>query len=204
MASDPWRSANTPLLAASIALMTLSIVGTRVVFAMPLDLRANWIFRVTGVRGSSKMLAATRRSLWVFSALPVWLATAAFCLRLWPWRQAAGHLILLALIGLLLTDICLLGFRKFPFACSYLPGKSQINMVVLGALGLLYFVTLSVKIEQQLLQDPRTTALMLTPFAFAALGLRIWTAAANSGEGEDNLKFEEERPPAIQELGIRA
>ena len=28
-------------------------------------------------------------------------------------------------------------------------------MVVLGALGLLYFVTLSVKIEQQLLQDPR-------------------------------------------------
>ena len=53
-----------PLLAASIALMTLSIVA-RAWFAMPLDSR-QLIFRVTGVRGSSKMLAATRRSLWVF------------------------------------------------------------------------------------------------------------------------------------------
>ena len=53
-ASDPWHEANTPLLAASIVMMALAIVGTRVVFAMPLDLRANWIFRVTGVRGGPK------------------------------------------------------------------------------------------------------------------------------------------------------
>jgi hypothetical protein len=55
----------------------------------------------------------------------------------------------------------------------------------------LYFVTLSVKIEQQLLQDPRSTVLVLTPLALAALGLRAWTALANSGDGEDELKFEE-------------
>ncbi len=33
--ADPWRAANTPLLAASIAMLTLGIVGTRVVFAIP-------------------------------------------------------------------------------------------------------------------------------------------------------------------------
>src|SRR5205807_7115516 len=49
-ATDPWRAANTPLLAVSIMMMALALVGTRVVFALPLDLRANWIFRITGVR----------------------------------------------------------------------------------------------------------------------------------------------------------
>jgi hypothetical protein len=62
-ASEPWRQANTPLLAASIVMMALAVVGTRVVFALPLELRANWIFRITGVAPGPETLAAGRRSL---------------------------------------------------------------------------------------------------------------------------------------------
>src|SRR5260370_10223686 len=46
-ASNPWREANTPLLAASIVMMALAVVGTLVVVALPLDLRAHWIFRIS-------------------------------------------------------------------------------------------------------------------------------------------------------------
>jgi CubicO group peptidase (beta-lactamase class C family) len=199
-ASDPWHQVNTEVLAASIAMMTLGIVGTRVVFAMPLELRANWIFRVTGVRGGPKILAASRRSLVLLSAGPVWLATAVLCFSLWPWQQAAGHVALLGLIGMLLTDLCLYGFRKIPFTCSYLPGKSQVHMVFLGALGLMYFIMFSVKFEREMLLQARSTAAMLAPFAVAALGFRLWTTLTTSSE--DELQFEEARDPAVLELGL--
>jgi CubicO group peptidase (beta-lactamase class C family) len=200
-ASDPWREANTPLLAASLVMMALAVVGTRVVFSMPLDLRTNWIFRATGVRRGPASLAAVRRSLLLLSVGPVWLVSAALCLRLWPWRQAAGHLALLGLIGILLADICLRGFRKIPFTCSYLPGKSQVHMVFLGAISLMWAVMLSVKFERQALQEPRSTATMLALFGVAAVCGRWGTAALGRSEEED-LQFEEAPAPAVQELGL--
>lgn len=198
--ANAWHGANTPLLAASIMMMALAILGARVVFAMPLELRANWIFRVAGVRGGPMTLAATRRSLAMLSALPIWLGTAALCLRLWPWRQAAGHLALLGLVAMILIELCLHGFDKIPFACSYLPGKSQVHLVFLGALGLLWFVTLSVKLERQMLLDVPSTVAMVAPFAVLAIGVRIWSRMAASDA--DELRFEEEGTPAVQELGL--
>jgi hypothetical protein len=200
-ASDPWREVNTPLLAASIVMMALAVVGTRVVFALPLDLRANWIFRVTAVPPGPQTLAAGRRSLLLLSAAPVWLGSAALCLRLWPWRQAAGHLAILGLIGILLTDISLHGFRKIPFACSYLPGKSQVNMVFLGAVLLLWGVMLSVKFERQALQESRSTAWMIAMFGLAACAVRFGTAALARLDVDD-LRFEEVSAPAVLELGL--
>ncbi len=193
--------ANTPLLAASIMMMALAVVGTRVVFAVPLELRANWIFRITGVPPGPETLAAGRRSLLLLSVLPVWLGSAALCLRLWPWRQAAGHLAILGLIGILLADLCLHNFRKIPFTCSYLPGKSQVHMVFLAALGLLWGVMLSVKVERKALQDPRSTAWMVALFALAACGVRLGTAALARLDSDD-LRFEESSAPAVLELGL--
>jgi hypothetical protein len=199
--SNPWHEANTPLLAASIVMMALGVVGTRVVFAMPLDLRANWIFRIAGLPPGPPIPAAVRRSLLLLSVAPVWLASAVPCLRLWPWRHAAGHLVVLGLLGVLLADICLHGFRKIPFTCSYLPGKSQVHMVFLGALGLMYGVSLSVRFERQALQEPRGMATMLALFGLAAVGIRLGTAALASFEDEE-LKFEEAPVPAVLELGL--
>jgi hypothetical protein len=200
-ASDPWREANTPLLAASIVMMALGVVGTRVVFAMPLDLRANWIFRVTGLRGGPESLAASRRSLLLLSVAPVWLGSAVLCLWLWPWRQAAGHLVVLGLIGMLLTDICLRNFRKIPFTCSYLPGKSQVHLVFLGASGLMWLVMLSVKLERQALQESRGIAAMLALLGLAAVCVRLGTAGLARME-EEELRFEEAQAPAVLELGL--
>jgi hypothetical protein len=193
--------ANTPLLAASIVMMVLGVVGTRVVFAMPLDLRANWIFRITGLRPGPQIPAAIRRSLLWLSVAPVWLASAVLCWRIWPWRQAAGHLLVLGLIGMLLADICLHGFRKIPFTCSYLPGKSQVHMVFLGAVSLMWAVMLSVKFERQALEEPRSMATMLALFGLAAVCSRWGTAALASFE-EEELQFEEAPVPAVLELGL--
>jgi hypothetical protein len=193
--------ANTPLLTASIVMMALAVVGTRVVFAMPLDLRANWIFRSAGLQRGPHILAASRRSLLLLSVAPVWLASAVLCLRLWPWRLAAGHLVVLGLLGMLLADICLLGFRKIPFTCSYLPGKSQVHMVFLGAALLMWAVMLSVNYERQALEEPRGMAAMLALFGMAAICVRLGTAALASFEDEE-LQFEEAPAPAVMDLGL--
>jgi CubicO group peptidase (beta-lactamase class C family) len=140
--------ADTSLLAASIVMMVLAVAGMRVVFALPLDLRANWIFRVTPVAPARECVAATRRALLLLSAAPVWTGSTVLCLRLWPWRQATVHLVVLGLLGVLLGDLALRGFWKLPFTCSYLPGKSQVHMVFLGAVGLMWGVLLGVKWER--------------------------------------------------------
>jgi hypothetical protein len=182
-------------------MMALAVVGTRVVFALPLELRANWVFRITGVPPGQETLAAGRRSLLLLAVAPVWMGSAALCLRLWPWRQAAGHLAILGLIGILLADLSLHGFQKIPFACSYLPGKSRVHMVFLGALCLLWGVMLSVKFEQQALQESRSTAWMVALFGLAACGVRLGTGVLARLDVEE-LRFEEAPPPTVLELGL--
>src|SRR5262249_21936666 len=149
---------NAPLLAASIAIMGFAIIGTRVTFSIPLDLRANWIFRITGVGRPGEYLNASRFALVALSLAPVWLTSAALCFWFWPWHAASGHLAILAGLGVILAEICLHGFQKIPFTCSYLPGKSQVHLAVLGGLGLLWSLALSVRYERQVLEDPRLTA----------------------------------------------
>ncbi len=126
--TDPWHTPGMPLLAASILLMGFWVLGVRVVFSLPLDLHANWIFRIAPLRAGTELLVARRRSLLVLSVLPVWLASAALFLSIWPWRAALGHLAVLALLGVILSELCLAGAQKIPFACSWLPGKSNFHI----------------------------------------------------------------------------
>src|SRR5262249_38179405 len=90
-----------------------------------------------GARSGLDNIAAARRAMYLIAVMPVWAVTAAVCLALWPSWENAGHLAALALFAVILTDVCLLRFRKIPFTCSWLPGKSRIHMAFLAALGLL-------------------------------------------------------------------
>ena len=199
--NDVLHEPNTVVLAASVIMLVLAIVGARVVFALPLQLPANWIFRSIGVQGGPGTLAAARRALLTLSVAPVWLATAAVCLRLWPWRQAAAHLAVLGLLGVALTDLALHGFHKIPFACSYLPGKSPVHMVFLAAFGLMWLVHEGVTFEQRALEDPRTMTVVLVLLAVVAVGVRWGTAAVARSEPAA-LQFEEVPPPAVMGLGL--
>ncbi|MDQ2711097.1 MAG: beta-lactamase family protein [Acidobacteriota bacterium] len=199
--NNPRREESMLLWAASIMMMVLAAVGTRVAFAMPLDLRANWIFRIVGVRAGSESLAANRRALLLLSVAPVWLATAAACLGLWPGRQNVGHLMALGLLGLTVADICLLRFRKIPFTCSWLPGKSRINMAFLGAIGLLWGGTAAAMLERHALRETGSMAVMLGLLVLAWVCVRWTTMTLARGE-EQELRFEEEAAPVVQGLGL--
>jgi len=188
---------NMPLLFASAVMMCVWVMGTRVVFSMPLELRANWIFRVTPVRGGRESLTANRRSLVVLAVAPVWMASATLLLSIWPWRPVAGHLILLGLLGLILVDACLRSFQKIPFTCSYLPGKSQMHITFLAALFLTHIIAPGVQIEREALEDPASYVGMLAIFGIAAICARLWAIA-----GAAALQFEDEAAPVIFALDL--
>jgi hypothetical protein len=200
-AADPWSQVNESLLAATITMMGFAMIGTRVAFSIPLDLRGNWIFRVTGARRVPECLVAARRSLLLLSAAPVWILSAVGCFWLWPWWAALGHLAILAAIALILAELCLHGFHKIPFTCSYLPGKSQVHLAILGSLALLWFIILSVVYERQALADPKLFVPALIGFAVVWACLR-WRTAAHASEEDAEVQFEEVAAPAVQVLGL--
>jgi CubicO group peptidase (beta-lactamase class C family) len=199
--NNPWREESMLLWGASSLMMVLAAVGTRVAFGLPLDLRANWIFRVIGTRAGLETLAASRRALLLVSVAPVWLITALAGLMIWPGRQNAEHLVILGLLGMIVADICLLRFRKIPFTCSYLPGKSRVHMVILIALGVLLTGPETAMLERHALRQTGSTMVMIALLLVVWVAVRQTTSALARRE-EQELRFEEEEPPAILELGL--
>lgn len=201
-ASELWRERITPILATSLMMMILALIGARVAFAFPLDLSANWIFRAVGMRPGPGIPAATRRALLFLSVMPVWLGSAvAMYLKSWPGRGAAAHLCFLSLLGIILVDLMLYNFRKIPFTCSYLPGKSQAWIVLMAAAALLLLVAHTVVLERQVLEKPETATVVLLLAAVVAAALRCYTIISTRLD-EEELQFEEVDSSALLDLGL--
>jgi hypothetical protein len=106
-------------------------------------------------------------------------------LSIWPWRPAVIHVLALGLLGIVLAEISLRKFFKIPFACSYLPGKSRINMAVLGYLGLVLPIVTVARIERALLRDWTGCAVLLGVLASCAILARWWATVDQPLQFED-------------------
>jgi hypothetical protein len=197
---DIWFQANVPLLVASILMMVAAVMGTRVVFAIPLEVRANWIFRILPLPGVPQCLEASRRSLYALAA-PVWLALAVLLFWLWPWRAAAEHLALLALLCIIVGELRLHGFHKIPFACSYQPGKSRFNMAALAFGCVVFLMVKGAAVEEAAL---RTCALYVAIVGgLMAAALLCWRRTRVEAQSKGvSLDFDDPPEPAILSLAL--
>jgi hypothetical protein len=177
------------------------VVGTRVIFAVPLERRANWMFRVMPLPDAVHSLSARRRALYAIGVLPMWAALAALAFWFWPWREAAEHATVLALVGMIVAELCLAGFRKIPFTCSYLPGKSHFHMAVLVFGLLLFLMERGAAWERSAMQTRAGWAAIAAALLCLALLARYRTNSRARSE-EQQLQFEDEPEPTIQALGL--
>lgn len=201
-ARQMFHAANIPLLFSSLVMMCACVVGTRVVFAAPLRPRANWIFRVTQVRAVKDYIAAARLPLFVLAVAPVWLVSAVFFLWVWAWLSAVGHLVVLGFWGMLLAWLCLYGFHKIPFTCSWLPGRSRFHMAFLAGLGVLFAIGKGAAIEWRALRDPATYCAVVGVLAVLLAAVR-WCTVARGRSEEVVVDFDELEEPAVLSLGLR-
>ena len=102
---------------------------------------------------------------------------------------------------MILADLWLLRFRKIPFTCSYLPGKSRFHMVFLGAVGLLVVGRDAAVLERHALQETGSMTVMLALLVVAWVCVRRAAMALATRE-EQELRFEEEEPPVLMGLGL--
>ena len=196
-----WSQVSPPLLASTILMMLLSVVGMRIVFAMPLDLKANWVFRIAPVLGGANCLAARRRAMLALGVLPVWIL-AALLFYIWPWRAAAEHLLILGLLGANVTEVCLQGFQKIPFTCSYLPGKTNIQVTfVFSMFVLLQFLAFCAGLELRAMAHPLQYLAVIAALGGVLLFAR-WRTEAQTDADDLGVQFEDEGSPAIQGLGL--
>jgi len=202
LAHQQLLAAYAPWMFSSVVTMCVWVVGIRVVFAMPFALRANWIFRMTQIRGAPEYLAAIRRSLCALAVAPVWTAWAALFFSIWPWRPAASHLAVLGLCGLILALLCLRNFQKIPFTCSYLPGKSSFHMVFLAGLGLLNLLLKGIEIEWSAMGDPVRYVRMLL-ILVAVLAVVWWRTLSVAKSSGGEMRFEEAPEAVIFSLDLR-
>jgi len=186
-----------------LILLFFLTAGLRVSFSIPIEVRANWLFRLTDPFAHGAYLNATRKTLLLLALAPVVAIAAPLYLAVWPRPQALCHVAFLAAFGILIIELALTGFAKVPFTCSYLPGKANLKIMFGVYWGLLIIVSEVVTdIELRALRHPVTYAWLM------GITLLAWVAAALRGRGErariPALSFEEQPEPAVLELGLAA
>lgn len=196
----PWDQLSVPLLASTITLMGVSVIGARKVFSLPLDLRANWVFRAAPFQAGRECLAARRRALLAVSVVPVWAMSAVLLLSLWPWRLAAAHLAVLLLFGIILAEFSFDGVQRIPFTCSYLPGRSKLYLTFWLWISMLLVGTIESAVnERDALESYRGSTAILFGLGLVAAACILrnnWLAHPSRAE----LRFEE--APTDQVLSL--
>ena len=180
-----------PYLTASLMILCFAMLGLRLVVAIPVALRANWIFQLTQIHAPGVYVRAVRQTLLGLSVIPVWLLIAAVLLWQFPIWTTLVHLLALWIVGSILIDIALLSLPKLPFACSYLPGKGELHLRLWG--GVIVGIPLAKQaglFESWFLLSGLRSALLIAILASCAIAVRQWTT--HRGQRAEKMIFQEE------------
>jgi len=179
----------------------LLLIGMRIVFEIPVEIRANWIFQLMldTDRQECERLA---RTVMLTSVLP-WLLVltfAAYCY-LEGVVVASLHVLVILIWSVLLTNVLLIRFRKLPFTCS-LPVFKQHSIVILIALcfGFLIYAGSTAEYEASALAEP-VKMLGLLPVVLIAWFIPRYLGN-NTIELERKLIFEETAVRTVEALRL--
>jgi hypothetical protein len=150
------QAALTPdALSVPFILSFLVIVGLRIVFELPAELRSNWIFQLMVDPDRQECESLARRVILIF-VLP-WLLAISLPVYAYleGWKVATPHTLLVVLWAVLLTNIVLIRFRKIPFTCT-LPVFKQHSFVTLLSccFGFLLYSVSTPEFESSALREP--------------------------------------------------
>ncbi|WP_446743670.1 hypothetical protein [Silvibacterium acidisoli] len=197
--SGSW-SFSPAFLAATFMAIGMSVSGTRIIVAIPVMLKANWIFQMTQVHASTSYQKATRRALFSIGVLPIWITVAGLTLWKGSVWMAAVHLAVLGILGFILVDASMFSLHKLPFVCYWMPGRTSIVMFFLGGMLLGVRLAISAATYELKLLQMRYGGIWLFGGLCLAAGILHWRLA----KSDKGLTYEEEEAPAIISLKLDA
>jgi hypothetical protein len=180
---DAGSSPPSEILAIPLILSYCIILGMRLVFDIPTEMRANWIFRICLDKARHECIPLARKLIltfvlpWVFA---IFLPLYGY---LWGWRVGILQAVVCTLWSLLLTEVLLLRFRKVPFTCSYPPFRdSAVVLAMSYVLGFFVFVVLTSNLEHWAFSNP---ALMASSIGAVLLSWYVLSRIHRGAEGID-------------------
>ena len=188
------------LLSIPLFLSFFALVGLRVLFTVPIELPANWVFQITERHEKATYLRGARTALVLIGLVPLALITLPAYWAIWDWQLAAAHTALWVLLGTLLIEALLTGFRKVPFTCSYLPGKANVRLLapLYVAVTLIYGYS-TARWELWLLAESQRWLVAIAILVAALVAVRVRRRSPSSPAP---LLTYEETPNATIQLGL--
>ena len=190
------------LLSVPLLLSFFLLSGLRMVFEIPADTEANWVFQLTERRTSPALISGVRKALVVAATVPILtLALPIYALRL-SFGEAVALFLLDFLLVLLLAEVMLLRFQKIPFTCSFNPAQYR-SIIVWGVCWWAVFTSYAyglAKAEEWVLHHPIPLAVFVAFLVGGLCWLRIYN---RQGLAEaPPLLYAEEREPVVQTLDL--
>jgi len=193
----------TPYLVASLMILCFAVLGLRIIIAIPVSLRANWIFQLTQIDAVGAYLNAARRVLLVLAVIPIWFAVSAVMLCYVPSWRTAVHLIALGLVGAILADVAILSLRKLPFTCSYLPGQAKLHFLFWGGILVgLPVINEAALLEHRLLATTVGSVELLALLSSLAILIRWFNG--DWRQDSRTIIFQEEEPHDVLALKLNS
>lgn len=199
-----WQGFATPdaaLLSAPLVLIFFSVVACRALIAIPIEIKANWLFRLREPAARSAVVSGVVAAMMAGAVVPIVILTLLIAWSLWGPVIALEHATFVAALGYLLAQILVLRLMKFPLACTYLPGASR--MRVLWPFYIFFFTNYTYGMGRYqasafrygdiLVQE--TLCIALTAVGLALLRRLRWERSL--GTGALGLQFEAEDPESL-------
>jgi hypothetical protein len=149
------RFPSEDLLSIPFILSFCIVVGIRLAFEVPADLRANWVFALWIDSTSQQIRPMARKILLTLSLGPLVPSCFVTSFFFWGFETALLDTAIFAACTVVLVELLLLRFRKIPFTCSYPPFQSHSALVFVAYLfGFLIFTAYIPELESWSLTDP--------------------------------------------------
>ena len=190
------------LLPAPLILAFFILCGMRRVFAVPAELRANWLFQVADRGEAKRCLAGVKKAMLVLGVVPLFALLLPLHVLFWGWRTALLHMLFGTVISWLLVDVLLVSFDKFPFTCSYVPGKANLKVSwPLYLFGFTTYVSAFLTLEYWMLQRPVRFLWLVAVVILvqAALFIYRWRVGHDVA-----LVYDEQPEPLVRTLNLWA
>lgn len=187
-----WSGLAAPreaLLVGPFILAALVQTGMRSLFAIPVEIRANWAVRLGESPRLARTIGGAASALVICGVLPPVMLALATGSWLWGPRVGLMHAAYAGAAALLLVQVLMRGLDKVPFTCTYIPGNAKIEKLWPLYLTLFsVFTYTAAGLEAELLPHPR--GFFITVGLMAAIAMVLWILRLRRSREFPGLCFE--------------
>ena len=198
--SHNTRTFRGEAVAIPLSLSLFLLAGLRYLFRLPVELRANWVFRIGSEGHGAELLRGVEAFLYSSALAPLALLSAMVEIALLGPRTGLAAAVLSSLASLPLVELVLFSFQRVPFTSSYLPGRRPLVDVFMGyVLAAVLYVSVLAALIATCTETAAATLLMATILLLVWYGLRH---ARRTSYEIHRLEFEELPETIVETLSI--